>query len=222
MFGLLLYIILSCTIQLHVANCQSQNYNETFHETSTPIEMKAPSTVQSSKTMSQSSSVPAHSETSPGSQPTPVWKFFNNSPRPVLLLVGGLIIACTILILSTLVLAWKVCLLSKRVSALSSSADLISQTECTRGTAARKSSVSETALGECIMLTDEHLHEGKGGTEEEEGAANKDMAEEAEDAAKEEEATPPPTENSSSPAPQEEAAKAGSTSEGTDKPKDEV
>lgn len=89
----------------------------------------------------------------------------------------------------------------------------------------KKSSLSETELREGTMLMADHLHEGKGGTEEEEeeeATANEDKAEEVEEAAKREEASAAPTENSSSPVPQEEPAKADSTSEGTEKPKDEV
>lgn len=122
-------------------------------------------------------------------------------------------IACAVLVLSTLVLAWKVCLLSKRVSTLSSSADLISQTERTRETTVKKSSLSEAELKEDSMLMADHLHEGKGGMEEEEeeeGIAKEDKPEEADEAAKREEASPAPTENSSSPVPQEEPAKADS------------
>lgn len=144
-----------------------------------------------------------------------------------MLMIGGLIIACTALILSTLVLAWKVCLLSKRVSALSgSSADLIGQTERARATPAGKGSPSETELREGSMLMAEPLSEGKRGSEEEEeeeaGAANEDRVEEAEEAGKREEASPAPAKNCSSPAPQEEPTKADPASEGTEKPKDEV
>lgn len=119
-----------------------------------------------------------------------------------------MIIACTILILSTLVLAWKVCLLSKRVSVLSSNADLVDQTECMRGAAAERSSLFETELREGSMLMEDHLHEGKGGMEEQDETAKENKAEEAEEAAKREEASPVPTENSPSPVPQEEPAKA--------------
>lgn len=223
MLGLLLYVILPCIIQLQVANCELQNDTQTSPATSTPTEMLTSTTVQSSTTMSRSSFTPAHSTPSPSSEQPSVCKFFGKGCHSVLLLVGGLIVACTILILSTLVLAWKVCLLSKRVSALSSSADLISQMECTRVTTVKKSSQSETELREGSVLVDDHLHEGKGGMEEgEEGTANEDKAEEAEEAAKREEASPAPTENSSNPAAQEEPAKADSTSEGTEKPKAEV
>lgn len=128
-------------------------------------------------------------------------------------------LACTVLLLSTLVLAWKVCLLSKRVSALSSNADLISQTERRQGTTVKKSSLSEAEPMEGSALMADHLHEGKEGTEEEEEGTTKEVkAEEAVEATKREEASPAPVENSSSPPPQEEPAKA----DGTEKPKAEV
>lgn len=224
MLGLLFYVLLMSTVQLQVANCELQNDNQTYPATSTPTteEMLSSTTVQPSTTMSRSSFAPTHNTPSPSSEQTTVCKLFGKDFNPMFLVVGGLIIACTILILSTLVLAWKVCLLSKRVSALSNSADLVGQRECTREATVKKSSLTETEPREGSMLMADHLHEGEGGTAEEEGNANEDEAEKEEEAAKREEASPAPAEDSSSPAPQEEPAKADSTAEGTEKPKDDV
>lgn len=115
-----------------------------------------------------------------------------------MLITGGLIIVCTVLILSTLILAWKVCLLSKRISALSSNVDLSSHTGHTRGTNVKESSLWETELREGSMLMGDHLQEG---------GAEEAAAEKVEDA------SPAPAENSSHPAPEGEASEGGEKDE---------
>ncbi|XP_070838697.1 uncharacterized protein [Chaetodon trifascialis] len=129
------------------------------------------------------------------------------------MVVGGLIIVCTILLLSTLLLACKVCQLSSRIKALSSNTELISSTEYWTGTAKKNKSEPETEPKETSVLMGDisqtQQEMGNGATEEG-GKVNKErqMGEEDKkevgDTAKSEEASA--AENSSSSKPQEEAA----------------
>lgn len=212
MLGLLLSAVLSCIIQIHVANCESPEGNETSPDTPTPAEMLTSTTVQPIATMSQSSLTSAHSTPPPsGKQPT-CWELLDERCLPVFLLVGGLIVACTVLIVSTLVLAWKVCLLSQRVGALSRRTEPIGQAGCERGPTGKKSRLSETELRESTRVAD-HLLGARGGTEEEgeDRDVTQDKAEEAKEA-----------DHSTRPAPPQEPSKADPTSEGTEKPEAEV
>lgn len=168
----------------------------------------------------------------PGPQPTtPNGMFYSKECLPVFMVTGGLIIACAILLVSTLMLAWKVCQLSRHIKALSSNADLISNTEYWIGTAKMNKSKSETEPREtCVLMADlgqSQEETGNGATKEEGGTVNGDNKKEEGDAANSEEASSTPAENSSSSKPQEEAtnsqptkAVAAPTSEGTEEPKD--
>ncbi|XP_045896410.1 uncharacterized protein LOC123963537 [Micropterus dolomieu] len=164
-------------------------------------------------------------------------KVFRKECHPILIVSGGLIVFCAILLVSTLLLAWKVCQLSRRIKALSSNADLICYSEPLIETAKTDKSKSETDAKETNMLmtdvvqTQEEV--GNGTTKEEGGMVNKDeqMGEEKkeeEGANNEEASTTPETvpENSSSSKPQEEAqatkAVAAPSSQGTEEPKDVV
>ncbi|XP_035522542.1 uncharacterized protein LOC118331605 [Morone saxatilis] len=196
-------------------------------------------------TVSQSSNSPSTSPSpSPGPQPTTPNTnntFFSRDCLPVLMVTGGLILACTILLVSTLLLAWKVCHLSRRIKALSSNADLISNPEYFMGTDKKnKSKPEETEAKETSVLMSDisqsQEERGNGTTKEEGEKVNEDekMGEEkkkeVEDTANGEEAsTTPVAESSSPPKPQEEAtdsqptpAVAASTSEGTEESKDVV
>ncbi|XP_037603566.1 uncharacterized protein LOC119475178 [Sebastes umbrosus] len=180
---------------------------------------------------------------SPGPQPTtttttssttPIAVFYKKECLPVYMVAGGLIIACAILLLSTLFLMCKVCQLSKRVKMLSDNADLISTSEYWMGTAKRNKSASETEVKETTVLmadiaqTQEEM--GNGTTKEEGGNKDGPTGEEKEvgDAAKSEEASNVTVaENASKP--QEEAADsqstkavAASTANGKEEPKDVV
>lgn len=159
---------------------------------------------------------------------------------------GGLILLCTVLLLSTLVMTWKVRHLSRRLKALSSNADLISNCEYWMGTARKSKSKSETEAKETGLLmtglgqTQEDVGAG-GATKGEGGEVNGDgqmrgenkkllgdtvNGEEA-SAGVDETVTP---ENPSSEKPQEDATDslsskavaADSSSEGTDGPKVKV
>lgn len=206
---------------------------------STSVASSVASTV--SKTTTQS---PTTVSPSPGPQPattttttsstTPIAVFYKKECLPVYMVTGGLIIACSILLLSTLFLMCKVCQLSKRVKMLSDNADLISTSEYWMGTAKKNKSASETEEKETTVLmadiaqTQEEM--GNGTTKEEGGNKDGPTGEEKEvgDAAKSEEAsTVTVAENASKP--QEEAADsqstkavAASTANGKEEPKDVV
>lgn len=98
-------------------------------------------------------------------------------------------LACMILMLSTLMLAIVVCLMSKRVNALISSADLDSHKGYMAVTAVKESRRSEIELREVSVLLADCPHGVKDATEK----------------VKAEEALPVSAEKSCSPVPQEEA-----------------
>lgn len=167
-----------------------------------------------------------------GPQPTtPNGMFYRKECLPVFMVTGGLIIACAILLVSTLMLAWKVCQLSRRIKALSSNADLISNSEYWIGTDKRNKSKSETEPRETSVLManlgQSQEETGNGATKGEGGTVNGDNKKEDGHATNSEEASTTSAEYSSSSKPQEEAtdsqptkAVAAPTSEGTEEPKD--
>lgn len=157
---------------------------------------------------------------------------------PLFMVSGGLIIACTILLVSTLLLIWKVCQQSRCIKALSSNADLISTSEYWMGTAKRNKSASEleakenTVLMSDIGQTQEEM--GNGTTEEEGGKVKEDgpkeeKKKEEETAKSEEVSAGPVTVAEKASKPQEEATDSKSTEaasasncKGTEEPKDKV
>ncbi|XP_044078421.1 uncharacterized protein LOC122888259 [Siniperca chuatsi] len=174
----------------------------------------------------------------PGPQPTTTHNsvFYRKECLTVFMVSGGLIIACVILLISTLLLACKVCQLSRDIKVLNSNVDLISNSEYRMGTKKNKSK-SEAEATETSMLmavvsqTQEEM--GNSTTIEDGGKVNKDgqMGEENKKevratANSEEASTTLVTtaENSSSSKPQEEGTNsmAASSSEGTEEPKDVV
>lgn len=146
-------------------------------------------------------------------------------------------IACTILLVSTLLLVCKVCQLSRRIKALSSNVDLISSSEQWEGTGKKDKNKSEAEPKETTVLmteisqTQEEVGNGttteEGGKVNEDGQTEEDKKEEG-DASNSEEASPTPAaaaENSSTSKPQEEEPTkdvAASASEGTEEAKDVV
>lgn len=98
-------------------------------------------------------------------------------------------LACVILMFSTLMLTIVVCLMSKRVNALNSSADLDSHKGYMAVTAVKESCRSEIELREVSVLLADRPHGVTDATEK----------------VKAEKASPVPSEKSCSPAPQEEA-----------------
>lgn len=124
---------------------------------------------------------------------------------PVLLLTGGLIICCTILLISTLMLTCRVCHLSRRIKALrSSNDDLISNSDYWTGTAKRNKGKSEKPEDKeaSVLLGDvSQVQEETDATREDNGTASGDKKEEAGEGA-----SATAAEESSSTKPQEEAA----------------
>ncbi|XP_010768671.1 uncharacterized protein [Notothenia coriiceps] len=144
---------------------------------------------------------------------------------------GGLIIACTILLVSTLLLIWKVCQQSRRIKALSSNADLISTSGYWMGTAKRNKSASELEAKEnTVLMSDigQTQEEVGNGTPKEDGGKVKEDGPKEEK--KEEEETAKSEEVSAGPVTVEEevtdskSTEAASTSncKGTEEPKDKV
>ncbi|XP_075876436.1 uncharacterized protein LOC142884579 [Nelusetta ayraudi] len=105
---------------------------------------------------------------------------------PVLMLTGGLIIACTILLISTLMLACQVCHLSGRLKALASDEDLVSSSDYWTGKAKRAKGKVETEDKEDSVLLDE-IDQKQGDAKEESVTANGDKKKEEEEEKKEEE-----------------------------------
>lgn len=151
---------------------------------------------------------------------------------------GGLMVVCTILLVSTLLLACKVCHLARHIRNLSSNSDLISNTEYWMGTDKKGKSKSEAEPKETtVMMADinETQAETNGTKEEggkvtEEGQMGEENKEEVVGDAEEASAKPVADADKSSPSkPQEEAtdspttkAETAPTSEGTEEPKDVV
>ncbi|XP_041808873.1 uncharacterized protein LOC121617723 [Chelmon rostratus] len=169
---------------------------------------------------------------SPGGQPfMPNNMFYRKDCLPVLMVAGGLIIVCTILLLSTLLLACRVCQLSGRIKALSSNPDLISTSQYWVGTAKKNKNKPDTEPKETSVLIADvsQTRQENGATEEEEGKVNEEGQtgeedkKEVGDTGKSEEASAP--EDSSSSKPQDSQptkAEAASTSESTEETKDVV
>ncbi|KAK5858994.1 hypothetical protein PBY51_003093 [Eleginops maclovinus] len=168
---------------------------------------------------------------------SPAFIIYRKECLPLLIVSGGLIIACTILLVSTLLLIWKVCQLSRCIKMLSSNTDLISTSEYRMGTAKRNKNASEleakenTVLMSDIGQTQEDLVNGT--TKEDSENVKEDGQKEEkkkEEIAKSEEAsadTVTIVENASKP--QEEATDSKSTEaaptsncKGTEEPKDDV
>ncbi|XP_056267296.1 uncharacterized protein LOC130191668 isoform X1 [Pseudoliparis swirei] len=166
---------------------------------------------------------------SPSPQPTttttaaaaasPIYMFYKKECHPVFMTAGGLIIACTVLLTSTLLLMCTVCRLSRRIKMLSANGDLISTSEYWMGTAKRSKSEPETNANEAAVLmadigqTQEAV--GDGAAKEEAAKAKEDgrMGEEDKmevgDTAQSGEApATPAVGNASSSTPQEEASDA--------------
>lgn len=95
---------------------------------------------------------------------------------PVFMVTGGLIIVCTILLVSTLLLAWKVCQLSRRIKALSCDVELVSNTEYRTENGKKNKSKSETEPKETSVLMADlsQTEEETATTKEEEGKVNED------------------------------------------------
>lgn len=122
------------------------------------------------------------------------------------MVAGGLIIACTILLVSTLILACKVCQLSCRIKALSENTDLVSSTEYWTGTTMKNKNKSDTETREASMLMADvsQMQEEKEMTEGE-TVKSDDQEKEVEHGGNSEEASPTLAEDLSSSKPQEEA-----------------
>ncbi|XP_028277568.1 uncharacterized protein LOC114446263 [Parambassis ranga] len=161
----------------------------------------------------------------------------------VLMVTGGLIIACAILLTSTLLLTWKVCHLNRRIKALSSNDNLISSSGYWTGTEKKNKSKTKKEEEEAeevkettVLMSDLNptQEEPNNGTIKDEGEKVKKEGEEKEvgDTAKKEEASGDlagtAMENSSTSKPQEEVSNsqsattvaASSSSKGTEEPKD--
>ncbi|KAL6099030.1 uncharacterized protein ACO6RY_18034 [Pungitius sinensis] len=141
--------------------------------------------------------------TTPTTPTTPLLSIYSKQCRPVVIVAGGLIIACAILLISTLLLVCKVCQLSIQVKMLSDNADLISTTEYWMGTAKKRKSVSETEAKETTVLmvdivqTEEDVGEGatkgEGGKENKDGQREEEKEEVKEEVAKTEPSAEPET-----------------------------
>ncbi|XP_071395734.1 serine-rich adhesin for platelets-like [Centroberyx affinis] len=147
----------------------------------------------------------------------------------LLMVAGGLIILCTILLVSTVVLTWKVCHMSRHIH---SDADLISNSEYWMGTAQRNGKKSETEAKETAVLmshfsqTQEEMSasaaKDEGGEGNKDGRAGEETLEngkEEGDTANADQASASGTGMDTTPSTK---ATAASASEGSEEPKDVV
>lgn len=259
-FQLLLYCTEILGVLLFIPGCTSANTQESK---TTPFITTTRSMSDVSSSMSNTSPTAVLQFTSslsfsssPGPKPTtttttatttktttatttsPTGTLYIKECRPVYIVSAGLIIACAILLVSTLCLACRTCQLSRRIRSMNTNSDLISNSEYWMGTAKKNKSKPETEAKETSVLmsdlsqTQEEMSNGTakedGGKVKEDG--QKEEAKEVGDAANGEEVAAAPVtvaENSSSSKPQEETdnsqsakAAAASSSEGTEEPKD--
>lgn len=122
----------------------------------------------------------------------------------VLMLTGGLIIACAILLISTLMLAWKVCHLSGHLKALASDDDLISSADYWTGKAKKDEGKAETEDKEDSVLLSE-VNQKQDDAKEESVTANGDKKKQEEGEEKKEGEGEKKLSESSSTKPQEDA-----------------
>lgn len=110
--------------------------------------------------------------------------FANKACAPALMVSGGLILVCFVFLTSTLLLAWKVCQLNRRIKTLGSNDDLVSNCEYYVGTAKKNKSKSETGAKETTLLMADLQQTQE---EKKNGAAKEDGKKVNEDGQKEEE-----------------------------------
>lgn len=254
-------LFLLCCVEILAARCgaadvpSSQNPATTAwkNDSNAPSQ---PDPTRDASRMSATLSPPTVSQTSkshstsrsPGPQPTTtststtIDMYYSRECRPVFMVAGGLIVACTILLLSTLLLMCKVCQLSNSVKMLSVNGDLISTSEYWIGTGKKIKTAPETEAKETTVLMADIIQGqedvGNGAAKEEavkvkeDGQTGEEDKKEVGDTAKSEEASTTPVtavENASSSKPQEgatdsQSVKAGAapSSKGTEGPKEEV
>lgn len=221
MTGLL--FLLCCTQILSVVLCQNQTktqsqdgVNKSINDSSNTLTVTSTSvSIQSSigTSLSTSTSTSTRTKTktsgsiSATTTMTDITPSFINVKEclPVLFLTMALIICCTILLISTLMLTCHVCHLSRRIKALSSSDDdLISNSDYWTGTAKRNKGKSEKPEDKeaSVLLADvSQAQDETAATREENGTASGDKKEEAGEGA-----SATAAEESSSTKPQEETS----------------
>ncbi|XP_029925055.1 uncharacterized protein LOC115371718 [Myripristis murdjan] len=107
------------------------------------------STTDSHTTVSHTAAASVHTPPQSTTSSPVVWLFDRKSGFIILTVTGSLIILCTLLLVSTVTLACKVCHLRRQVN---NSADLISNHEYWMGTAQRNGGKSETDVRESTIL----------------------------------------------------------------------
>lgn len=138
----------------------------------------SPSHVQQSTTAATTTTTSTSTSTATDAKNIFGLEFFQTECLRCLIVTAGLILACTILLISTLILACKVCQLSRHLKMLNSNIDLISTSEYKVGTAKKDKDKCEPEVNETSMLmadtsqTQEDV--GNGITKEEEGKVNED------------------------------------------------
>ncbi|XP_071781537.1 uncharacterized protein LOC139931827 [Centroberyx gerrardi] len=206
------------------------------HPVSTPAPSATSKPTKPSRSTPEASSMNtvsvSHSTSlSPGTQPIPKTDcMFDRRFGLILLMVaGGLIILCTILLVSTVALTCKVCHMSRHIH---SDADLISNSEYWMGTAQRNGKKSETEAKETAVLmshfsqTQEEMSASAakdgGGEGNKDGRAGEETLEngkEEGDTANADQASASGTGMDTTPSTK---ATAASSSEGSEEPKDVV
>ncbi|XP_056252687.1 uncharacterized protein LOC130182106 [Seriola aureovittata] len=199
----------------------------------------SPSPAPQKPTTTTTTTTSSTTTTSTSSTRAPNGMFFQKECLTVYMVTGGLIIACSILLASTLLLTWRVCHLNRHLKMLSTDADLISTSQYWMGTARKNKSKSETQAKDTSMLMadfSQTQEDTAGGTTKEEEAKVDEDGQKGEekkgDTASSEKASAGENkletiaaENSPSSGPPEETspeAVAASSSEATQKPQDEV
>ncbi|KAE8287901.1 hypothetical protein D5F01_LYC13959 [Larimichthys crocea] len=177
-----LFFLFCCAEILSALLCgaepQSTNSSPSATESLTNLTSFSTSMTEASTAMSSThranTKVTSKSPTTPSvTQTTASPNFFQGMKEclPVFMVSGGLMVVCTILLVSTLLLACKVCHLARHIKNLSSNSDLISNTEYWMGTDKKGKSKSEAEPKETtVMMADINETQAEtNGTKEEGG-----------------------------------------------------
>lgn len=136
------------------------------------------------------------------------------------MVAGGLILACTILLISTLLLAWKVCQLSRRLKMLSGHSDLMIPAKYWKDNNKSDADAKETAvLMGVLNQTRDEAGDGGNGPDTEKEEVNENGVEQKENGAKKEEVKETPattTEGASSPKEEGEKSHIDTTQNGSE------
>ncbi|XP_026226057.1 uncharacterized protein LOC113169113 [Anabas testudineus] len=182
------FLFLLCSFGILTVQAENNSLDDlsTTQPKTAPPEASSLMTNQSSSKLTTSSPIPSTSLRN--KQSTATTSTTTTTPKSIIQkfeecflcfsVAGGLIVACAVLLISTLTLACKVCQLSRRLRRLSINSDLISNSEYKIGTAEKDKDKCEQEVKETSMLMSDmgqaQEDMGNGTAKEEAGKANEE------------------------------------------------